>query len=580
MIGAQALLKSLENQGTTEIFAYPGGAVLPIYDAMPEFGIRRILVRNEQAAAFAAQGYSRTTNGVGVCLATSGPGATNLVTGIADAMLDSIPMIAITGNVFKKLIGSDAFQEVDIVGICEPIVKHSYFIESADDIPRIMEEAFFLAQSGRPGPVLIDIPKCVQIENLEESIAAQIQSGKAFEKNIPGYPEDPKPEATEIQKAIQIIQEAKKPIVIYGHGVVLSQAEKELQDFLNQSQIPSVWTLHGIGAADGTTDLSLGMLGMHGLATPNFAVHNADLIIGIGIRFDDRITGTLEAFQEKNKIIHFDIDASEFNKNVLVDAKICGQIRETLPLITQKLQPEIFLKNIKSWQELLKKKKEEWTLDPSHPKNLTEITVINQLFKIKKEEDIILVDVGQHEMWTAQRCFSKYSKKFLASGGLGTMGFSLPTSMGACFSGFDVWSISGDGGFQMNSQELATIAQDNLPVKIIILNNSFLGMVRQWQDLFYNKNYVDTPLKNPDFVALGKAYGIPSFKAETQEESEKLLEKMKTHKGPILVEFVVEKEANVFPMVPAGANLGETMLCPESKISTKCEISHSPKNDD
>ncbi len=565
MIGAQALLKALENNAVTEVYAYPGGTVLPIYDAMSGSNIRRILVRHEQAAAFAAQGYSRSTQGVGVCLATSGPGATNLVTGIADAMLDSIPMIAITGNVFKELIGSDAFQETDIVGICEPIVKHSYFIESANDIPRVVAEAFHLAQSGRPGPVLIDIPKCQQNAVISAEIQKQIENNDLVELDLPGYKLPPALDTDQINAAAQLIKNAKKPVVIYGHGVILSNAEAHLKEFLEQTKIPNVWTLHGIGGYDNTQDLSLGMLGMHGTGTANFAVHHSDLVIGIGIRFDDRITGKLTEFSLNKKFIHFDIDSSEFNKNVPAAVCLHGQIRDTLPALTKTLETGIG-ETWQDWSQDLVLKKAAWPLSTGPTDRLTEIGVINQLYGSLGEEDIVLTDVGQHQMWSAQRFFPKKSRKFLTSGGLGTMGFSLPTAMGATFSGHPVWSISGDGGFQMNSQELATIAQDNLPVKIIILNNSFLGMVRQWQELFYDKNYVDTPLKNPDFVKLGEAYGIPSFRAETLEESAKLITKMKDFDGPILVEFKVSKEENVFPMVPAGESLGNTMLGRNKKI--------------
>lgn len=565
MTGAQALLKALENHAVTEIYAYPGGAVLPIYDAMPGSSIRRILVRHEQAAAFAAQGYSRSTQGVGVCLATSGPGATNLVTGIADAMLDSIPMVAITGNVFKELIGSDAFQETDIVGICEPIVKHSYFIESADDIPRVVAEAFHLAQSGRPGPVLIDIPKCQQIAAVSAEIEKKLENNEAFELDLPGYKLPPALDIEQINTASQLIKEAKNPVVIYGHGVILSNAEAHLKEFLEKTNIPNAWTLHGIGGYDNTENLSLGMVGMHGTGTANFAVHHADLVIGIGIRFDDRITGKLTEFRSNKKFIHFDIDSSEFNKNVPAAVCLHGQIRDTLPALTKTLGESVG-ETWQAWNDDLVQKKAAWPLYTGPTDRLTEIGVLNQLYGSLGDEDIVLTDVGQHQMWSAQRFFPKKSRKFLTSGGLGTMGFSLPTAMGATFSGHPVWSISGDGGFQMNSQELATIAQDNLPVKIIILNNSFLGMVRQWQELFYDKNYVDTPLKNPDFVKLGEAYGIPSFRAETLEESEKMIAKMKNFDGPILVEFKVSKEENVFPMVPAGESLGNTMLDRNNKI--------------
>ncbi len=616
MIGSNALLASLENHGVREVFAYPGGAVLPIYDEMPKHNIRRILVRHEQAAAFAAQGYSRSTQNVGVCLATSGPGATNLVTGIADAMMDSIPMVAITGNVFKHLIGSDAFQETDIVGICQPIVKHAYFVEKADDIPRIMKEAFHLAASGRPGPVLVDIPKCIQIEAVSEDIQQKIKQNFDFPMHLPGYAYEYEDCPEEVAKAAELIEAAERPVIIYGHGVILSNAEKALADFIEKSGIPNVWTLHGIGGFDGTHPLSLGMLGMHGTGAANFAVHNADLILGIGIRFDDRITGKLDAFKNNKKIIHFDIDPSEFNKNVPVEAQLCGQIHDTLPKLTQALinsskqdsktsktrssrKPENsadkltekvrvrgnfvddeeiqsfsgFCKSrFEPWTTLLQAKHQKWPLDTSCDEKFTEICVINKLYERLEEDDVVVVDVGQHEMWSAQRFFPKKSRKFLASGGLGSMGFSFPAAIGATFSGHNVWSISGDGGFQMNLQELATVVQDKIPVKIIILNNAFLGMVRQWQELFYDKNYVDTPLFNPDYVKLGEAYGIPSFRAENHEEAERCLQKMKTYNdGPILVEFKVKKEENVFPMVPQGKALGETML------NIKDQIDHYKK---
>jgi len=563
MIGADILLERLIHHGVKQIFAYPGGAVLPIYDRMPSHKIRRILVRHEQAAAFAAQGYSRATKKVGVCLATSGPGATNLVTGIADAKMDSIPLVAITGNVFQQLIGSDAFQETDIVGICEPIVKHSYFVEKADDIPRILAEAFHLALSGRPGPVLIDVPKSVQVEEASSKIQKKIKTGADFSFDLPGYFPPNDKDVSEVKKTAQLINSAACPVVIFGHGVILSNAEKELADFLKKTHIPAAWTLHGIGAFDPNHELSLGMLGMHGTASANYAVHNADLIIGIGIRFDDRITGVISKFQRDKRIIHFDIDPSEFNKIIKTDTKVCGEIKETLPLVTEKAN-EL---DITSWLTDLASKKSKWKLSTAVPGVLTEISVLEELKKLLDEDSVVVVDVGQHEMWAAQRCLAQKPRKFLASGGLGTMGFSLPTSIGASFSGCETWSISGDGGFQMNLQELGTIAQDNIPVKIIILNNGFLGMVRQWQDLFYEKNYVDTPLWNPDFAKLAEAYGIPGFRAKTTEDTKALLKKMKAHKGPILAEFVVKREENVFPMVPAGAHLGNTLLAPNKIIS-------------
>ena len=565
MIGSDILLKTLEQKGVKEIFSYPGGAVLPIFDRMPNYDIRRILVRHEQAAAFAAAGFARATNEVGVCLATSGPGATNLVTGIADAKLDSIPMVVITGNVMKHLIGSDAFQEVDMVGICEPIVKQAYFVESIEDLAQTLHEAFYLAKSGRPGPVLVDIPKCVQAAEVSNFLWNNIFESP-IEVDLPGQKPADFIDTSSIEAAADLIMQAKKPIVIYGHGVILSGAEKCLSDFLEKTGMPSTWTLHGIGAADGTTDLSLGMLGMHGTGAANFSVSKADLIIGIGIRFDDRITGVLADFQLNKKIIHIDVDPSEINKNVMVNVPLCGDASQILPLLTQAVDEKVS-ENFINWTNLVLEKKAKWVLHGEKKGKLTEISVINSLYKKIEQDDIVTVDVGQHEMWSAQRFFTSKSRKFLASGGLGTMGFSLPTAMGAAFSGNRVWSISGDGGIQMNIQELATLMQDKIPVKIIILNNGFLGMVRQWQELFYDKNYVDTPLFNPDFKALGEAYGIKSLRAGTSAEMESALDEMNAYnEGPILCEFVLEKEENVFPMVPVGKTLGETLLSANESI--------------
>ncbi len=468
MNGADALLKSLENHDVKRIFSYPGGTVLPIFDRMPKYNIKRILNRHEQGAAFAAAGVSRSTDKVGVCLATSGPGATNLLTGIADAFKDSIPMIAITGNVPTALINTNAFQEVDIVQMAQPITKKATLAKCADEIPELIEEAFQLAQSGKPGPVLIDIPKDVQMALVSDDVIEKLKNKKVvqYEKG------DSQVDITQLSKVIEILQQSQKPVAIFGHGVKLSKAEKELAEFLEKSQIPTVWTLHGIGSFDPQHELSFGMLGMHGLGEANHAVHNADVVIGIGMRFDDRIIGTVDAFEKNKKIIHFDIDPLEFGKIIKCDARVQGDLKTTLPaLINQITELET-----KSWLNELTEYKQ------AHPicenkKSQTEISVLNELYKIIDQEAIVTVDVGQHEMWAAQRFPGKLPKKFLASGGLGTMGFSLPTAVGAAFSGFETWSISGDGGFQMNIQELATIAQHKLPIRIMILNNSFLGMV-------------------------------------------------------------------------------------------------------
>jgi len=558
MNGAQSLLKSLKNHGIKTIFSYPGGSVLPIFDAMSEFpSIRRIMTRHEQASAFAAAGFSRATREIGVCLATSGPGATNLITGIADAKMDSIPMIAITGNVAKHLIGLDAFQEVDIVKCCEPITKRSFQISSASEIPRAVDEAFFLATSGRMGPVLIDIPKSVQSEEVSPEIAEKCDRGEKFFH--------PKTEevfdVSEISCATEILQNSSFPLAILGHGVVLGGAEEVCRDFLEKTGIPAVWTLHGIGILNRDSPLALGMIGMHGTATANFAATKADAIFSFGSRFDDRITGVPEEFARGKKIVHFDIDQSEFGKIVPVNAKIAGNLKETLPVFLEKVEK---LK-ISGWIKTLEEKKKKYPLDlPPHGK-LTEISVIESIFSTIDEESVVAVDVGQHEMWAAQR-FPGKTRKFLASGGLGSMGFALPSAIGAAMTGNETWVIVGDGGIQMNLQEFATLAQDKIPVKVCILNNGFLGMVRQWQELFFDKNYVDTPLFSPDFVKIGESCGIPSFRATNPEEMRELVKKMKSANTPIIVEFVVEREQNVFPMVPPGKNLGETLISATKKM--------------
>ena len=561
MIGADALLEALKNEWVTQIFGYPGGAVLPLYDRLPCHDIAHILVRHEQGAGFAAAGYARVTGNVWVCLATSWPWATNLVTAIADAKLDSIPLVAITGNVFKHLIGSDAFQEVDTVGIVEPIVKHAFFVGNADDIENVVYEAFHLARSGRPGPVLIDITKNAQADTLISPFQGKISLQKKSE-NSPSF-------IPEIDKARQAIEWSKKPIIIYGHGVTLGNAHRELEDFLEKSGIPAVWTFLGIGGVDETKPRRYGMLGMHGTMASNFAVHNADCIIGIGIRFDDRIYGKLTEFQKDKHIVHFDIDPSEFGKNVKNYASIMGDVRDTLPCMTDALWvTEDMRSEWNQWNEKIAAIAEEHPLETNQEecsmgwqkKPFTQISVIDMLYEIKHDQDIVVVDVGQHQMWSAQRFLSKYPRTFHGSGGLGTMWFSLPTAIGATY-GTDrtVWSISWDGGIQMNIQELGTIMAENIPVKIIILNNSFLGMVRQWQELFYGHNYVDTPMKNPDFAKIAEAYGIKWMTARSHAEGREALNYMKNYAGPILCNFIVENESNVYPMVPAGQSLGATI---------------------
>ena len=559
-IGADALLQTLKQSGIPRIFAYPGGAILPIYDRLPQYDIERILVRHEQGAGFAAQGVSRASDQVGVCLATSGPGATNLVTAIADARLDSVPMVAITGNVFTHLIGSDAFQEVDIIGICDPIVKHSFFITKADDIPAAVQEALFLARSGRPGPVLVDITKTAQTEPLSPEIWEALQQ-PAHQFFNPHRGTAPSEDLSQLPKVVETFKTSQRPLAILGHGVWWSGAQQAVQKCLEAANIPFVWTVHGIGALPSDHPQSLGMLGMHGTATANYATHHADLIFGIGIRFDDRITAKLETFCENKKFVHMDIDPSEFNKNVPA-IPLQGDLKSTIPQLTDALPAGDFA----AWWKALQQKQKDWPLPAINKQKLTETRVLQAIFDQLDDQAAVVVDVGQHQMWAAQRFPGKSNQRFINSGGLGSMGFSLPTAMGAVYSGRETWSISGDGGFQMNLQELATIAQEQLPLKIVILNNSFLGMVRQWQELFYQKNYVDTPLYNPDFVAVAKAYGIEGLLVDQPEQLSEAVEKLKQASGSILVEFKVEKEENVFPMVPAGDSLGRTLLDRKKRI--------------
>lgn len=550
MIGADSLLSTLESEGVTILFWYPGGAVLPLYDRLPFHSVRHILVRHEQGAGFAAWGYARATWDVGVCVATSWPGVTNLLTAIADAKMDSVPIVAITGNVFQHLIGSDAFQEVDTVGIYESVVKHAFFVDTADTIEWVVIEAFRIARSGRPWPVIIDITKNAQADTVTRS------TPWISLENNPSHPSHISRE--DVESVNQILSTSKRPVVIYGHGVILGDAKWELEEFLEKTRIPSVWTFLGIGATDETWERKYGMLGMHGTVAANYAVHNADCIIGIGVRFDDRIYGNLKAFQSGKSIIHFDIDPSEIGKIVSHSASVCGNVKDTLPIMNDALHISHEQVTVwKEWNETILQKSSTHALSPWWEFN--EVSVIESLLQTKNDDDIVVVDVGQHQMWTAQRFRSKHARTFLGSGGLGTMGFSLPTAVGASYSGKTVWSLSGDGGFQMNIQELGTIMAERIPVKIIIIDNGVLGMVRQWQELFYQKNYVDTTMKNPDYVKIAEAYGIRWITVRTQDELDKALRVMKDFSWPILCHCIVGNENNVFPMVPAGKSLGETI---------------------
>lgn len=582
LTGAHILALSLIEEGVTDIFGYPGGAIMPFYDVLPDYpGLRHVLVRNEQGAALAAIGYSRATGHekIGVCVSTSGPGATNLVTGIFDAYMDSMPIIAITGQVPTFMVGTDAFQEADVIGITQPITKQSYFVEKAEDIPRIVKEAFYLARKGRPGPVLIDFPKDVQNEIVES-----FEYPKEVE--IKGYKPREKGNKRMIKEAAEWLKEAKKPLILAGHGILISNAMTELMTLVKKAGIPVITTLQGLGCFPEDHPLSLGMLGMHGFAHANFAIQDCDVLFGIGLRFDDRIFGRADDFAPKARIIHVDIDPAEIGKNIHTELPIVGDARQVL----QELNQFVGAANYKAWvrqiDEWRKKyplpghsaqsgkkgemkrrkksaKKPEFTVARVGGKNaaLTMRDVLRELNRQTKGDCIVASDVGQHQMITAQEFVFKYPHSHLTSGGSGTMGYSLPAAMGAkvAHPEKEVWCVVGDGSIQMNMQELVTLAQDQIPIKIAILNNSFLGMVRQWQELFFDKNYSETALANPDFVKLAEACRLKAYQAKTPEEMKEAIKKMRKEKGPVLCDFVVEMEENVYPMVPAGKSLSDTI---------------------
>jgi acetolactate synthase-1/2/3 large subunit len=557
MTGAQMVCESLIREGVEVIFGFPGGTVLPLYDTLPQYPrLRHILVRHEQGAAHAADGYARATGKVGVCLATSGPGAANLVTGIANAHLDSSPIVAITGQVARPFIGKDAFQEIDITGITQPITKHNYLVLDAALLPRIFKEAFYLAKSGRPGPVLIDIPRDVFMDQAEFNYPSKV--------DLPGYKLTLQGHPAQIKKAAKLINEAQRPLIIAGRGIIISGAYAELKELVEKAQVPVVTTLLGISCFPESHVLSYGMLGMHGMAYANFAVSAADLIIAIGMRFDDRATAKVSAFAPHAKIIHIDIDPAEIGKNVRVDVPIVGDAKAVL----QELNKLIISTEHVDWIRQL----DDWRRE--HPSTNIRDTdqllpqyVIRKIYEVTRGEAIIVTGVGQNQMWAAQHYWYNKPNSLISSGGLGTMGFELPAAMGAKVGCPDetVWCIAGDGGFQMTIQELATIVQEKVAVKIAIMNNGYLGMVRQWQELFYKKRYVATPLSGPDFVKIAEAYGFPGLRVKHKEEVVPAIEKAMEEPGPFLIDFVIEPEENVYPMVPPGAALAEVIEEPRKE---------------
>jgi acetolactate synthase-1/2/3 large subunit len=568
MTGAQIVCESLVKEGVEVIFGILGGAILPLYDTLPQYPqLRHILVRHEQGAAHAADGYARATDKVGVCMATSGPGATNLVTGIANAYLDSSPVVAITGQVARPFIGKDAFQEVDITGITVPITKHNYLVLETNSIAKTIKEAFYLARTGRPGPVLIDIPRDVFIDETEFHYPNRV--------NLPGYKPILQGHPAQIKKAIKMINEAQRPLIIAGRGVIISKAHDELKQLAEAAQIPVVTTLLGIGCFPESHFLSFGMLGMHGMAYANMAVNAADVIITIGMRFDDRATSRVSGFAPNAHIIHIDIDPSEIGKNVRVDVPIVGDAK----VVLEELNKSIVSTRHVDWVGQV----DEWRKE--HPSILIRDSdsllpqfVVRQIYEVTKGEATIVTGVGQNQMWAAQHYWYNRPNSLISSGGLGTMGFGLPASIGVKIGCPDtaVWCIDGDGSFQMTIQELATIAQERAAVKIAIINNGFLGMVRQWQELFYEKRYVATPLGSPDYVKMAEAYGIPGLRVKNKEEVIPVIEKAMAESGPFLIDFVVEPEENVYPMVTPGASLTEVLEEPRAKATALSDSAKLP----
>ncbi|MEH7223048.1 acetolactate synthase large subunit [Bacillus sp. JJ1566] len=545
MNGSQMLIEALKRENVEVIFGYPGGAVLNIYDSLYDSGIFHVLTRHEQGGIHAAEGYARISGKPGVVIATSGPGATNIVTGLADAMIDSIPLVVFTGQVASTVIGSDAFQEADVLGITMPITKHSYQVRDVKDLPKIIKEAFYIATSGRPGPVLIDIPKDMTSKEAEFDYDQEIQ--------LPGYQPTIQPNHLQIRKLVEAVSQAKKPVILAGAGVIFAKAAKELKEYVEQQKIPLAHTLLGLGGFPADHPLFLGMAGMHGTYTANMALHECDLLISIGARFDDRVTGNLKHFAPNATVAHIDIDPAEIGKNVPTKIPVVGDAKEVLKsLIHQNGKPG----DSQVWREKLAGWKAEYPLvykpseDELKPQKLVEL-----IYKYTKGEAIVTTDVGQHQMWAAQYYHFTKPNRWVTSGGLGTMGFGLPSSIGAQLAekSSTVVAILGDGGFQMTSQELSVIQELNLPIKIIIVNNKALGMVRQWQQLFYNERYSHSLIPNqPDFMKLADAYGIKGLKASNEQEAEQVMKEALEYEGPVLMDFSVTPFENVYPMVAAG----------------------------
>ncbi len=557
MTGAQIICECLVREGVEVIFGIPGGATLALYDTFPQYPqLRHILVRHEQGAAHAADGYARVTGKVGVCLATSGPGATNLVTGIANAQLDSSPMVAITGQVARPFIGKDAFQETDVTGITLPITKHNYLVLDIGSLAKTFKEAFHIARTGRPGPVLIDIPRDIQVEQTEFHYPSKV--------DLPGYRLTLHGHPAQIKKAAKLINEARQPVILAGKGINISGAHAELKYLAETAQIPVATTLLGIGCFPESHVLSLGMLGMHGTAYANMAVNAADLIIAVGMRFDDRATSKVSGFAPRAHIIHIDIDPAEIGKNVRVDVPIVGDVKNVLGALNKLITPNQhidWVRQIDDWR------KEHPSIEIRDCEELLPQFVVRKIYEVTHGEAIIVTGVGQNQMWTAQHYWYDKPNKLLSAGGLGAMGFELPAAMGAKVGCPDeiVWCVAGDGGFQMTIQELATLVQEKIAVKIAIINNGYLGMIRQWQEMFYKKRYVAAVLNNPDFLKIAEAYGLPGLRVKRKEEVAPAIEQALAEPGPFLIDFVVEPEENVYPMVTPGTTLSEIIEEPSKE---------------
>jgi acetolactate synthase-1/2/3 large subunit len=561
LTGAEILCETLTHLGVRHLFGYPGGAILPVYDALGKSKLHHVLVRHEQGATHMADGYARASGGVGVAMATSGPGATNMVTGIATAMLDSSPVVCITGQVSSKLLGSDAFQEIDITGITMPITKHNVVVSRVEDIARTVREAFVIANSGRPGPVLVDITKDAQQASCDFN-------WDACAPKLPVKRQRVSYEKAEFDRALELLNSAKRPLILAGHGIMVSGAMRVFEQFVRTGNFPVAMTLLGIGCFPANDPMNLGMMGMHGEAWVNHAIQEADLLIAVGMRFDDRVTGDLRTYARDARKIHIEIDRSEINKNVHVDSALVGDAREVL----EQLLPAIQHRERGDWLAHIRELKGDSAVrdiqglpDNGH---LYAAHVINDLWKETHGEAIVVTDVGQHQMWEAQYYHHNQPRSLVTSGGLGTMGFALPAAIGAKFAkpDADVWVVVGDGGFQMTMCELATIAQEKIKVNIAIINNGFLGMVRQWQEFFYDKRYVATPLVAPDFAALANAFGIRGERITSRADVTPTIRSARESNESVLIDFRVEQEDSVYPMVPAGGSLHEMIRRPNSPL--------------